>query len=420
MHGWSDRRMRLSTGREIVLPLADPMTDAGAMPKSRKRRNRVRPAARDVVPPQSTRGGQGLEALITPEVIDELDLSLSAEAAGNVEEAIRHFERSPLADSAPHLRYLREVRDLGAEAPGWVWSRWVLEQTHRWLCLHDRERIHEAGVVTLQTVYRDVDPHLPLGRRPKDFAAQIMAIDWMCRQVALYELGGLARYLETTAQAPLLRRADRIMAWPAAPMRALRIEDAARGEVTLTDLSTGGSFPVLNVGQLLEGLGCCVVGRLVPIRSEPGWIFDSCPRQVSDAVAEEIAHSSRPLDWTTVLGEAVVAGELDWPLESVACLTPLSSDLPAYTWVAPAGELSETAFEVCAASLAAAPYSERAARQTAPYAAAVLMDSQVYDAARQRLTGPEHVVGWEALASNTHEPVRRRCLDLAARSRAAA
>lgn len=346
-----------------------------------------------------------------------MDRSLRAEASGDVEQAIRHFRTNPLAQSAPHLRYLYEVRDLGDDAPGWVWSRWTLQQAHRWLYLNQDERLREALFITAGTVYRDVEPDRPRGRKPETFVGEVMAMDWMCRQLALYEMGGLAGYLETMARPPLLRRTDRIMDWPAAPMGAFRIDSAAAGEVRLTDLVTGAERQVLNLGRLAEGVGACVVGRLVPMGCEPGWVFDSRPREVSDAVAEEVGRvvvEQGPQAWMGVLGDAVASGELDWPLETLACLTTLSSDLLPYTWSAPSGELADAAYEVCVASLRAAAFSGVSAAVVAPYVAGVLVDSRVYAAARNRLTGSDHAPGWEALARNTHEPVRDRCRELAA------
>ena len=393
------------------------------MPKSRARRKPARNSTRRPIPPAERDADPDLRSLITDEVLHDLELSLLAEASGDVVAAIQHFETSPLAASSPHLRYLHEIRDLGGDAPGWVWSRWILQQAHRHLYLDRDERLREALFVTMGNVYRDVDQDRPLGRAPQSFVGEVMALDWMCRQLVLYELGGLATYLDTMAKPPLLRRADRIMAWSAASMGAFRIEQAARGEATVTDLATGDRRQVLNLGWLAEGIGECVVGRLVPMRCGPGWIFESRPREVSHAVAKEVARvSDAPASfaWAGVLGDAVEAGELNWPLTAAACLTPLSSDLVPYTWSAPAGELSDAAYEVCAESLRAASCSERAALVAGSYVGAVLVNSHVHAAARERLTGAEHAAGWEALADNTHEPVRSRCLDLAARCRVAA
>ena len=402
------------------------------MPKSRKRKKsprRTPPRAVGGLRPSV--GDADLRALVTEQVLDSLGRSLVAEADGDVDAAIEHFESSPLAASAPHFRHLHEIRDLGGDAPGWVWSRWVLEQAHRWLYLSKDERLQDAAFLAYLNVYRDVDPEMPLGRDPATFAADVMAKDWMCRQLALYEMGGLAGYLDEMAQTPLLRGCDRILGWPAAKMGAFRIEAAAAGTATLADLATGESREVLNLGCLAEGLGACVVGRLVPIRCEPGWVFESRPRAVSDAVADEVADAvleeaslrttGRGLaGWTQVLGDAVAAGEMRWPLETTACLTTLSSDLMPYIWSAPVGELAESAFEVCQESLEAAAHGQRWAVRAGPYMSAVLVDSRVYAAAGEHLTQPRYAEAWRALASNTHDPVRSRCLALAERCGVAA
>lgn len=365
-----------------------------------------------------------LKALITDDVLAELDLSLLAEASGQVELAIEHFERHPLAESAPHRQYLYEMRDLGQGAPGWVVSRWILQQAHRWMFLNQDPRLQDAVFLTLGNVYGDVDPEQPLGREPKMFVGEVMAMDWMCRQLALYEMGGLADYLESMVQPSLLRRADRILAWPRAPMSGFRIDGVTAGTATLEDLRTGERREALNIGRLAEGIGMCVVGRLVPLRCEPGWIFDSRPREVSDAVAQEVAEvgaGPRSPRWTGVLGNAVRDGELVWPLDVAACVTPLSSDMLPCRWRcdADAEPSLSMAVEICTNSLDAAQLSEHAAVLAGPYLA-VLVDPSVLSAVADRLTSPEHAAGWERLARNTHEPLCSRCLELAARCRVAA
>jgi hypothetical protein len=249
-----------------------------------------------------------------------------------------------------------------------------------------------------------------------------MALDWMCRELALFEMGGLGEYLSAMAQPPLLRRADRIMAWPAARMSAFRIEGVAGGTVTLTDLGSGDRREVLSIGHLADGIGLCVVGRLAPMRCEPGWIFESRPLEVTDAVAEEVGRlvDESPRAWTGVVGDAVATGELDWSLEPLACLTPVSSDLLPYTWSAPDGELPEAAYDVCENALSAAAHGGVWAVRAAPYMAAVLINPHVHAAAIERLTSPVHAEAWRAIAANTHEPVRARCLDLSDRCREAA
>lgn len=109
------------------------------MSRSSKRRKPARRPTRRPSPSRERDAGTDLRSLITDEVLHDLRLSLRAEAAGDVESAIRHFERSPLAASAPHLRYLREIRELGVDAPGWMWSRLALHPAHRSLHLNSAD-----------------------------------------------------------------------------------------------------------------------------------------------------------------------------------------------------------------------------------------------------------------------------------------
>jgi hypothetical protein len=379
------------------------------MTKSRRRKGHVSPEESPTVLPV--------------EVMDEMWRSLTAESEGDAARAIEHFRASPLADSAPHLRYLLEIDDLGEDAPGWVWSRWVLQQAFRWLFLTRDQRLYDAALVAIGTFHS----HLPLDdlgdAQAQNFVTEVVTRDWMVRQLALYGYGGLRDYVDAMASPALLRRADRVLAWSAKPIGAYRIDEAVGTRATLTDLPTGVSRDVLNLGFLAEGVGEHVVGRLVPIRSEPRWMFDSRPRNVSRETAELVVAAGTETGrhpWVRALGEAVDHEGMEWPLDVVACLGPLSTDMVGYTWGAANGELSEPAFEVCNVSLRTAGAGDLAASLAAPYISAVLFDSQIYSAARARLARPEHAAAWEALARMTHEPVRTRWLCLAEAARAAA
>ena len=386
--------------------------------KPRRRRTQAPGSREGTHPPDEP----DLSAILDDEAWFELDLSLAAEAEGDIDAAIAHFEATPLAASAPHLRHLREIRELGDDAPGWVWSRLVLEQAHRWMLLDNDLRLGRAATTTLREVYRDEHPQRPRGLTPRGLGAEVLALDWMCRQVALYELGGLRAYLDEVAAPSLLRRADRIYAWSKAPMSGYEVIAVRDGVALLCDLGTYETRRALNIGHLAERVDQAIVGRLVPIRCEPGWMFESRPRETPVHVAELVAEAAidgsavNPDDidgWPAVLGRAVRNSEMTWPLDPWSCLTPLSSDLRPFTWAAPHGVLSDLAFDVCVTSLDMASYGPRLATQAAPYLGAVLTDPMVFAAARERLCRPARAEAWRRLAENSPEPVRSRCLELA-------
>lgn len=368
----------------------------------------------------------GEAAALSEDVLDHLWMSLGAEGRGDAAEALRHLEDYPLADSSPHVQLLRELDDLGADAPGWVWSRWALEQAYRSLFLRSDSRLREAAVLAGLTMHPD---RLVEGfgeTEAQELLLEVMSLDWVCRQVALYELGGLETYLDEHAGPGLLRRADRVRAWRVVRMGGFRIVSASRGEATLEDLTTGVERRVLDLGSLVTSDEECVVGRLVPMRCAPGWIFESRPLPVPGHVAAEVARVSGrpgPHAWVDVLAAAVAAGELDSSLTPVSCLTTLTSDLPPLAWIAPDLVSSDDVFEMVAGAVETAALCSGAGTELTwepQFVTAFLVSSQVYAAAAERLTEPKHRPGWEALAPSTPDPVRSRCLALATRCRDAA
>ena len=116
-----------------------------------------------------------------------------------------------------------------------------------------------------------------------------------------------------------------------------------------------------------------------------------------------------PMTWASI--PAFVAAETS-TIES----TP-------FAWIAPDQVSSEDVFALVTVAVEIAALCSGAGLELTwqpQYVAAFLVSSQVYDAATERLTDPQHQPGWEALARSTHEPVRSRCLDLASRCRKAA
>jgi hypothetical protein len=165
-----------------------------------------------------------------------------AEAAGAPEEALRHAETSPHLADSPSAWLLRTLVDLGQDAPGWLWSRWMTVQAHRGDLSEDTlidpavefERVLTAAYVN------DVDISRRPEFAPEDFWVTLLHCDWIVRQLQVYEGGELRRLVEERAGQRLLERADSIADWVDAPMRGLQLHSLPVGPTLwFTDLATG-------------------------------------------------------------------------------------------------------------------------------------------------------------------------------------
>ena len=384
----------------------------------RKRRRRKGAQCWDLDPRRFT---QQLEEILTEEDHEQLALCLDAEARGDAEAALEHFLATPHIVGSLHLHHLRELANWGSEAPGWAISRWVREQAYRWMLEKGDARINDALLTTVAAAYADLDPVRPMGWEPLEFFNRVAGSDWICEQLALYECGGLADFIEVRADEALLARTDSIADWHPVAMRGYTIDDMDGDRLTVTELATAASFEVLNIGALSErDRGVPVLGRMVPITVEPGLMFDVRPAQVDLTTAREaseLAEEGNDLGWI----DAISRGRRENRLPrffSTGLGTPLGSDIvplrevhhhggppsvaPRMQALVDSG-LSYNAANgvgVCEVGLIAARVSGAGPATTAAaqHVAAVLADPDVYAAARVHCTSAEHEPHWRALA----------------------
>ena len=380
-------------------------------------RRRKRQAGRRGVALDPTTFTRDFEALLTDADVEQLLLCVEAGAAGDAARALRHYRNGPHVAGCPHEHHLHELVDLGDEAPGWVYSRWTAGQAYRWMLVEQDPRVERAVLETIRTAHADADPDRPYGLDVREFTTRLAASDWVCEQLAVHEYGGLLDFLDVKAGPGLLRRADRVRAWAEAPMGGYRLEGVHRDRLQVTDLHSGAPLEALNLGALVDlDRGTSVLGRLVPVEAAPGLMFESRPLPVPHDVARrvpDLVAGEGPAAWTTALGDASRQGRLP-PHFSHGRATTLSSDLVPESWGGGVGQDVDNALDVCrVALLAVEAVSERAAEAVAANVAAVLVDSAVWAAARERLAAPGHAAAWGMLAEWVPQPVRRRCLELA-------
>lgn len=423
------------------------------MPSSRKRRGRTprHPRHHDRVSPvngeclelSGPEFNAQLDEMMTPDDVAAFGEYVDAEATGDPVLAAECFRRGLHVEGTPHLAHLADLIDLDDDAPSWALARWASLQAYRWM-LHERDpRTDNAVMTTILACYSDVDLDRPLGLSFTEFGTRLASGDWITRQIAVYEADGLADFLDVKIGDGLLSRCGPLAAWPESELGGYRLRPGRDEFLDVRDLRDGSRRQVLDIGALTDRpRGCTVLGRLVPIDVEPGYFFESRPITVDDDTAIGVARSDGPEEWLGVLEEGRRSGRLPLYFSSSEA-TPLTSDLvPQSGWGrtcsserdqsgssisrAPAllelqaqglDSLRANNIGVCDVALLAIELAPEAVATVANHVQAVLVDRATFEAAKVHRTRPEDAEGWAVLAGAVPEPVRSRCLELAALSR---
>jgi hypothetical protein len=213
------------------------------------------------------------------------------------------------------MRRLSRLVGLAGLLPRWAVSRWILAQAAQHVDQPNRRRIGRALHVALMA-----QPPAAGGSRHGQQAheTQIHDHDWVFRQVFLYELGGLAHFVEQVAPPDLLAGADRIEEWVQAPLAGYRYLAASGGVLTwerLGTAGTAGTVETIDIGSatLLEP-GDCAIGRVVP--TDQGMLFESAPLRVPADAAALV--SEDPARWVEAVAAAARQTDEDG---NAACYT---------------------------------------------------------------------------------------------------
>lgn len=200
------------------------------------------------------------------------------------------------------VRRLRQLSLLGHLLPRWATSRWILEQA-----LQDLPRRRQASgqrALDVAIELRGGPDALP-GRDVYDARARVIDRDWVHRQLAAYEYGGLAAFLRGRATPDLLAGADHVQSWATAPMGAYRLVEQRPATTHWVDLASGDDVVVPTLGSaVLLVPGVCAIGRLVPV--DGGRMFETAPLAVPEAVAKSVAED--PVNWLQPLRAERKAG----------------------------------------------------------------------------------------------------------------
>lgn len=268
----------------------------GAMPKSRGRRPKKQRARK--------RPGRPMKA---EDYRDEMRLVVvadAAEARGDVAGALDVMTSHPLGPDGrffwrrSRVSRLLQIQALQPVLPRWATSRWILEQALQ--CLDAASRGAGLAAIDIAIETRG-GPDTLYGVDDAYARAKVMDDDWVYRQVFLYELGGLRRFLHGGAAADLVAGADRIHDWANASMGGFELLGETSRDQTWRELASRAELTLVNLGfgTLLDP-GDCVIGRVVPV--EGGAMFETAPLPVPEDLARRIA--AAPASWQAALTEA--------------------------------------------------------------------------------------------------------------------
>ena len=220
-----------------------------------------------------------------------------AEARGDAAAALALMDDMPTGpDGRPwwrpeRVRRLRQLVELGAATPLWVWDRWIVAQAAQSTHVRPPEAIEIAietrgGACTLW------------GVDDADAKAKVIDHDWVYRQVVLHEHGGLRGFVSDRAEGTLLDRAGRVGAWSDVPMGAYELVAERSDRITWRDMGTGANVATLNLGGAsLMAIGEAAIGRVV--QSGGAALFESAPLWVPREVARDVA--AAPARWIDAL-----------------------------------------------------------------------------------------------------------------------
>ena len=287
------------------------------MPKSRKRK------------------GSGSRSRQTPTAwpswMKTLLLADDAERRGDAATALELMkDTAHTEDGEPiwrpwRMQYVAQFAELGTMLPRWAYSRWVLAQAMQWLDEGFRGRFLSALDTAIDV--RGGEGTLP-GHDYADQRARVMDHDWVFRQVALFELGKLQRFIRIRAASDLLVGADDMAAWSRARIDAYRLIDRRPARLTWMRERDDELLTTPNTGcAAMLWPGDPVLGRLVP--TEGGQVFESAPLLVTDEVAHRVA--AAPETWLEVLRdweEYALAVPLTRPTEHDGLIV----ELPPIIW----------------------------------------------------------------------------------------
>lgn len=226
---------------------------------------------------------------------------LAASYRGDAAAALAAYGRRPVGQGQPIMHELAFLDRLGEDAPDWLIARWACDTAHGWMLERSDPR-PERAARALALTYEPPPPEAT--RDDIAFWLTMIAVrDDLVRQHALFDLGGLADFVDRGAQPELLARAPRLSEWGGRPWSVFERTDLRRDVLTVRDLATDESYDVLHLGAANGAAPDAVLlGRVAPTDAAPGRVFVHRPVTVDPRTADALVAAARDDDPTD--GEA--------------------------------------------------------------------------------------------------------------------
>ncbi len=340
--------------------------------------------------------------------------SADAELRGDAATALRLHRSVPFFRRSTHGDRLHQLADLGSAAPGWMVNRWVTEQARRRMWTGgDQTGANRALQLLVPLIYPE---HIPFERigcdHPEQVIPWINELDWVVRQADVYDLGALRRFINDHAADELLDRTDELVGWADAPMRACRVEYVDRERTRpmwVRDLTSGEELELLDLGAPVAP-GQHVLGRVVPVSTRPGLMFDWRPMPVSAEAAEAVAEDPRL--WLTTIHSLLVEGVLE-PGFAHLPEASLTSDLDYHAWMAERDRSADVdPVEVVEDSIHEA-LTEPSPREGGRHRLGDLVLDPAFSASmRWRFVSPDLMLAWMRLSRALPDHARPRCAEM--------
>lgn len=364
-----------------------------------------------------------------------LERALDAEARGDAAAALEAHLAGLIVEESLTRHRIQEMVLLGADAPAWMYSRWAVDQTARWMLITEDPRCDEVVRTVLAALHTsEVDRLCKNDLALKEYGSLVASCDWVYRQLAAYECGGLRDFLDARAEPCLLERLDGIDEWERAAATSYEFIATRDDVLEVRRLTDDRVVELLNLGATTDiGPSATVVGRVVPISVWPFAMFESRPLPVDAITAQAVGEAmsrENDLGWFWALAQAHEEGRL--PARATwAPSTLWSTDIvPERMSERSSGALSGRMMELMGAGLSEHVANGVCVAEVALIVAevsgdigpvsshltAVMVDPRVFEALKQHGIREGQAPLWRILAAGTPSPVRDRCLQLASLS----
>jgi hypothetical protein len=354
-----------------------------------------------------------------------MQAAADAELRGDPAAALRHYEAISMFSDSLHHQRLRQLVELGDQAPAWLWSRWLTVQARRPLWSgSDSSEPDPALPVALEVAYPEGIDLTKIEDVSMDvFVVSLYERDWVLRQLIVFEEGRLRELVDGIASPYLIDRADHVEDWASAAMGGFRLDSDEGGELQLTDLADGTRVDVLDLGLATEHWpGTHFLGRLVPTSVAPGLMFEWRPLPVDEETAQMVARC--PDQWLATVASAARNGKLPLMFSYLED-SAMTSDLPVRSWMGlvdhediadlPTSDglidYDDVAMVVLGKLLAVMAGGGRPGLEAARhFAEALLLEPGLSDRIQEEFGRARFALAWRVLAGIVREPARSRCL----------